>query len=193
MSWWWRWVGFGFLVPSRPELLLLLQLWLWLRLWLCTRGVDLVGVMCWQGPLCTLCTHDHASTGANTCSECWPQWANMVATLVAVVFVVGIVCTMVARSMKPRSRTAAIFRVLINWLQLNATLGDFHLHGPSLMSSWFGFSDVRAWALYSEGRARCTVVSVDTCMYARARARRARVCVCVCVCVFVCACITPGV
>ena len=68
---------------------------------------------------------------------------NVTLSLAAVGLVVAAVLFMIARSVKRRSRAASILRVLINYLQLNATLGDFDLHGPAVLASWFGFSEVR--------------------------------------------------
>lgn len=97
-----------------------------------------------QGVLCAVCAANYASVGTE-CVECPDGVANVLILLVVLIGVGVGASIWIRRQLTEPSKTSAVVRLMLNWLQMLSLLGTFKITGPrfirDLMTSSAAVSD----------------------------------------------------
>lgn len=92
------------------------------------------------GLLCAECKDGYAMQGG-LCAKCWdPALSASVAAMALVAIITG-ATVLIRRSVRPVDSSSIILRMAINYLQMNAIMGDFSIRAPALFREVTGYGN----------------------------------------------------
>ena len=109
-----------------------------------------------DGPLCAACSEGYFKTGLH-CSECWSPWVSILAITALILLTLSALSyiTLFRKSSKP-STWKIIFRIMLSFIQMLSSLGQFRAKATEIVQQALGITDAVGNSVFGLGPIQCT-------------------------------------